>query len=132
MENSNIEYPTNKKIGFFFASLSAVASVYSYTSDSLIWAFFFAAVSSLLLSISVIRPDILLPINKAWMKLGLHLGLIVGPIVLGIIYFLVFTPIAILMRLANRDALHLKFNNKVSLWKSRNEENNADSFKNQF
>lgn len=132
MQNLNVELPSNKKIGLFFALLSAIVSVYSYMTNSLILAFVFAAFASLLLSVSFIRPDILLPFNIAWMKFGLYIGLIVSPIVLGIIYFLVFTPTAILMRIANRDILHLKLNGKVSHWKSRNEENNAGSFKNQF
>ena len=58
--------------------------------------------------------------------------MIVSPIVLGIIFFGMFTPIAMLMRLSGRDELRLKFNHNASHWKIRNEPVKPESFKNQF
>ena len=63
---------------------------------------------------------------------GLLLGMIVSPIVLGIIFFGLFTPIATLMRLSGRDELKLKFTQKVSHWIPRNDPINSKSFKYQF
>jgi hypothetical protein len=66
------------------------------------------------------------------MQFGLLLSKIVSPIVFGIIFFGLFTPIAILMRLWGRDELRLKFKRKTSHWISRSEPIQADSFKQQF
>ena len=83
--------------------------------------------------LTVLRSDLLLPLNKLWMRLGLVLGLIISPIVLGIIYFGLFTPIALLMRLFSRDELRLKLLPRSSFWRIRkNSKQIVESFKNQF
>ena len=66
------------------------------------------------------------------MRFGLLLGMIVSPIVLGILFFGAFTTMAAVMRLSGRDELRLKFTKKVSYWVSRNEPVKPDSFKQQF
>ena len=60
------------------------------------------------------------------------LGMIVSPIALGIIFFGVFTPIAMLMRLSGRDELRLKVTQKASHWISREDPIKSESFKHQF
>jgi hypothetical protein len=66
------------------------------------------------------------------MRFGLLLSMIVSPIVLGIVFFGLFTPIAFLMRIYGRDELKLKFMNKTSHWILRSEPLQTDLFKNQF
>ena len=67
------------------------------------------------------------------MKLGLVLGMIVSPIVLGIIYFVLFTPISLGMKILGRDELKLKTENKDTYWeKSISNNLKTDSFKKQF
>lgn len=56
----------------------------------------------------LLLPAILAPVYKAWMWLGLALNKIVSPIVLGALFFLVFLPYGVVMRLMGRDPLHLK------------------------
>jgi hypothetical protein len=81
----------------------------------------------------LIKSEILLPLNKLWMNIGYLLGNFVNPIVLGIIFFLMFVPIAISMRIFRRDELSLKFKDKISYWKKRENSNfEIDSFKQQF
>ena len=87
---------------------------------------------SIFLLITLIKSDALLPLNKLWMRFGLLLGMIVSPIVLGVIFFGLFTPIAMLMRLSGRDELRLKFTQKASHWISRGEPIKSESFKHQF
>jgi len=84
------------------------------------------------LLVTLLKSDVLLPLNKLWMRLGILLGMIVSPIVLGIIFFGLITPIAMLMRLSGRDELHLKFTQKTSHWISREEPVKSESFKYQF
>ena len=67
------------------------------------------------------------------MRFGFTLGLIINPIVLGIIFFLIFTPISLIMWLFKRDELRLKIKKRDSHWKLRTEKNvNVDLFKQQF
>ena len=51
-----------------------------------------------------------------WFKFGLLLGKIISPVVMGIVFFLVVTPIALFMRLLKKDLLNLKFNKKNTYW----------------
>jgi|TARA_B110000003_G_C16438463_1_gene453052 hypothetical protein len=132
MKFSEIELPSNRKFGFFFTFIFAVAAVYFYYSANVSWAYVFIAAASIFLLVTLIKSDALLPLNKLWMRFGLLIGMIVSPIVLWIIFFGLFTPIAMLMRLIRRDELRLKFSQKVSHWITRSEPINSESFKNQF
>ena len=72
----------------------------------------------------------LTPLNYIWFKIGIFLGKIVSPIVMCLIFFVVVTPIAILMRLLNKDLLNLKFNKKSTYWIEKNEP--KSKMRNQF
>ena len=132
MKFSEIELPSNRKFGFFFTFVFALAAAYFYNSDIMTWAYLFSATSLIFLVITLVKDELLLPLNKLWMRFGLLLGIIVSPIVLGVIFFGLFTPIAMLMRLSGRDELKLKFSRKASHWISRSEPIKSGSFKNQF
>ena len=85
------------------------------------------------LIISFFYQALLTPLNKAWFMLGLALGKVVSPIVLGIIFFGLITPIALIAKLMGRDELKLKRPKKISYWSEPIGSNSdADSFKNQF
>jgi len=132
MKFLDIELPSNKKFGFFFTFVFAILAFYFLFIDSIFWAQALAVLAVLFLLITVIIPQVLLPLNKLWMRLGLLLGMIVSPIVLGIIFFGLVTPYGMVMRLFGRDELRLKFTKKSSHWISRSESIKSDSFKNQF
>ena len=67
--------------------------------------------------VAATRPTLLATLNKLWMRLGLLLGRIVSPIALGVIFYCVLTPLAVVTRLAGRDSLHLKFDRQsASYW----------------
>ena len=132
MKFSEIELPSNRKFGFFFTFVFVVVAAYFYYSDNVTWAYSFILAALLFLLVTLIKSDALLPLNKLWMRFGLLLGMIVSPIVLGIIFFGLFAPIAILMRLSGRDELRLKFSPDVSHWITRSEPINSESFKHQF
>jgi len=132
MKFSEIELPSNKKFGYFFSLVFAIATVYFYIYSSLIWTYVFAVAVTIFLLITLVKADFLLPLNKLWMRFGLLLGMIVSPIVLGVIFFGLFTPIALIMRLSGRDELRLEFKDKTSHWVLRDEPIQSNSFKNQF
>ena len=81
---------------------------------------------------TIINAKILLPLNKLWMKFGILLGMIISPIVMGIIFFGIFTPISITMMLFGRDELRLRFKKKKTHWVNRKTNKEIDSFKNQY
>ena len=132
MKFSDILLPSNRKFGLFFTFIFAVTAAYFYYTVNMTWVYSFAAASLIFFVITLIKSDALLPLNKLWMRFGLLLGMVVSPIVLGIIFFGLFTPIATLMRLSGRDELLLKFTQKASHWILRNEPIKSESFKQQF
>ena len=132
MNLSEVELPSNRKFGFFFTGVFFVVAGYFWHDVSTTAAFVFIALSALILVITLIKANLLLPLNKLWMRFGLLLGMIISPIVLGIIFFLMFTPIALAMRLFGRDELRLRFKNKSSYWIKREAPSQSGSFKNQF
>ncbi len=132
MKFSEAELPSNQKFGFFFTFIFAVAAAYFFYSEQKTWAYAFCTAALIFLVVTLVKSNALLALNKLWMQFGLLIGMIVSPIVLGIIFFGLFTPIALLMRLSGRDELRLKFTQKVSHWISRNEPIKSESFKEQF
>ena len=132
MKSLEIELPSNRKFGFFFTFVFVVVAAYFFYSTKVMWAYAFTLVSLIFLVITLVKSDALLPLNKLWIRFGFLLGMIVSPIVLGIIFFGLFTPIAILMRLSGRDELRLKLNKKSSHWIPRREPILSESFNHQF
>ena len=132
LNKTDLKLPSNRKFGFFFTFVFAAVAVYFYYSANVSWAYVFIAATLIFLLITLVKSDALLPLNKLWMRLGFLLGIIVSPIVLGAIFFGLFTPIAMVMRLSGRDELRLKFTQKASHWISRGESIKSESFKHQF
>ena len=66
--------------------------------------------------IGILNSKILTPLNKIWFKLGILLGKIVSPIVMGFIFFAVVTPISLIMKILKKDLLNMKKNNNQSYW----------------
>tara|TARA_B110000503_G_scaffold141390_1_gene234781 strand:- start:2220 stop:2633 length:414 start_codon:yes stop_codon:yes gene_type:complete len=130
---AKIELPSNRKFGFFFALVFAILGAYFYQKNYLELSICMFVLSFLLIAISVLQPNLLLPLNKLWMKLGYLMGTIVSPIILGVLFFGLFTPIAFLMRIFGRDELRLKPLNRLSHWKKREgSELTNERFKQQF
>tara|TARA_B100001173_G_C15913813_1_gene515308 strand:+ start:549 stop:947 length:399 start_codon:yes stop_codon:yes gene_type:complete len=129
---SEIELPSNRKFGVFFTIVFAVAAAYSYYSANVTLAYVFITAASIFLLVTLIKSDALIPLNKLWMRFGLLLGMIVSPIVLGVIFFGLFTPYALVMRLTGRDELRLKLDEKTSHWIIRYDPITSESFKHQF
>lgn len=87
-------------------------------------------ISFTFLFLGLLNSKILSPLNLLWIKLGEILGRIVAPLVMGIIYFIVVTPIGLFMRFIGKDILGKKFLNTQSYWIKR--EKNIGSMKRQF
>jgi hypothetical protein len=86
--------------------------------------------SVIFLFLGILNSKILYPLNKLWNYLGIFLGVLVSPIVMGIIFFLIVTPTGLIMRLFRKDLLRLKKKDIKSYW--INKEKIKTSMKNQF
>ena len=127
------QLPSNKKFGVFFFKVFLLLAAYAY------WKFWsdlalLAMIPSIFFAISAFfAPQILSPLNRLWYSLGLLLGKFVSPIVLGVIFFVLITPISLLTRLFGRDELKMKKRSVQSYWVDRPPSSlPSDSFKNQF
>ena len=76
------------------------------------------------------NSKILTPFNKLWMRLGALLGIIVSPIVMGVVYFGIITPIGLIMKLFRKDLINLRKNNSKTYWIEKKDI--KSSMKNQF
>ena len=132
MKLTETKLPSNKKFGFFFTFIFLVAAGYFFLSNSVIIAYIFFVMMIVFLIITVVNADSLLFLNKLWMKLGQLLGIIISPIILAIIFFALFTPYSLIMRLFGRDELRLKLGERESHWKSREQLMPQTNFTKQF
>ena len=133
MKLQDIELPSNRSFGMFFSFIFFVIGIFLFFQDRYILFILFEILVILIFGISILRPHKLLPFNKLWMRFGIFIGKIVSPVVIGIIFFLVFSPTGVLMRIFGRDELRLKKRDLPSYWKVRNStEISPESFRNQF
>jgi Saxitoxin biosynthesis operon protein SxtJ len=122
----NVLMPSDRKFGWTFAVLFLLVGAFYHP-----W---MIAVGAVLAVITMTRAHWLAPFKGAWMRFGELLNRVVSPVVMGVIYFTVFTPVAIVMRLAKRDALERSYDAAApTYWKRRDPPGPADdSFKNLF
>lgn len=132
MINSDIKLPSNHKFGYFFTFIFLIASLFFFFREINLVFYLLGTCSIVFFLVTLFKAEILRPLNKLWMSFGLVLGMIVSPIVMGFIFFIIFTPIGILMRLFGRDELLLKFKTKPSYWTKRNDDIQSNSFRKQF
>ncbi len=132
--SSEPKLPSERRFGtlfvLVFALLGAWGQYKGWTTTASIGWFVAAVVVAI---VTVVAPRLLAPFNKAWFKLGLLMGMVVSPIVLGVIFFGVLTPVAVVSRIFGRDELRLKRKAVQSYWIDRVPPGpTGDSFKNQF
>ena len=115
MGQNDIKIGSNRSFGIVFFIVFFLISIYPLVnSESIrIWSLI---VSLIFLILGAINSKLLSPLNKVWFKFGLLLGRIISPIVMGIIFFLVVTPIGIIMRSLGKDLLNLKYNKDNTYW----------------
>tara|TARA_B110000008_G_scaffold273591_1_gene308124 strand:+ start:410 stop:826 length:417 start_codon:yes stop_codon:yes gene_type:complete len=133
IQHDSLDLPSNKKFGFFFATIFFISGLYFFYKDEKIISVLLIANSLIFIVVTLFKDDLLAPLNKLWMRLGILLGKIISPIVLAILFFFMFTPVAIGMRIFRRDELMLKRSDTDSFWKLRDQDSlNNKSFNQQF
>ena len=131
--SKDLKLPSNRKFGLFFSAIFLASLAYCINFSQNLYIIIFSILFLITLLITIFFSDLLTPFNKLWMKIGYLIGSIINPIVMGAIYFIFFTPIAIVFKIIDRDYLGLRYNPKSSYWVKRtNQSIDPMSFKNQF
>ena len=106
---------SNRSFGIVFFIVFLLIAFYplTYSGEIIVWSLI---LSILFLVLGLINSKILTPLNKIWFKFGIFLGNIISPIIMAIVFFLIVTPIGLIMRVLRKDLLNLKFNTKKSYW----------------
>jgi hypothetical protein len=87
--------------------------------DRGVWQPVLAAVGGTLVVLGLVRPSLLGALNRAWFRLGLLLGRIVAPVVMGAVFLMTVVPTGLLLRLARRDPLRRRARGADSYWVTR-------------
>ena len=129
MKNIDIKISSNKSFGKVFSILFLIIAIFPLLNDEniRIWSLI---VSIIFLILGLLNSKILTPLNKIWFKFGILLGNFVSPIFMGIVFFVVITPISLIMKILGKDLLNLKRDNKKTYWIERSKIESR--MKNQF
>ena len=111
----DVKISSNRSFGIVFFVVFLLIALYplTYSGEIRIWS---AIISLIILILGLLNSKILSPLNNLWFKFGLFLGRIISPVIMGIIFFLVVTPIGYVMRILGNDILNLKYNKNKSYW----------------
>ena len=125
----DVKISSNRSFGIVFFIVFLFVAFYplTYSGEVRIWSII---ISLIFLVLGLLNSRILTPLNKFWFKIGIFLGKIISPLLMGIIFFLVVTPIGLIMRLLGKDILNLKYNKNKSYWIEKN--GPKSKMKNQF
>ena len=119
-DSDKIKISSNRSFGLLFFVIFLVISLWPLTSESSIriWS---VIISAVFLILGLINSRLLTPLNVLWFKLGMILGAIISPIVMGIVFFLVVTPTGFILRIMGKDLLNKKYEKeKKTYWIKRN------------
>ena len=125
----NVKISSNRNFGLVFFIVFILVAIYPVIKggEFRLWSLL---ISLIFLILGLLNSKLLSPLNKIWFKFGLFLGRIISPLIMGIIFFMVVTPIGILMKVFKKDLLDLRYNKDKTYWKEKIEP--KSKMKNQF
>ena len=117
-------------VGVFLGCVAAVKFWHGQRGAGLAW----AIPASILFSLAVLKPALLMPLNRLWFRLGVLLHRVMNPLLMALIFYLVILPIGLLMRIFQQDPLRLKCDSHAATyWIERRPPGPApDTMRNQF
>ncbi len=131
--SDEVKSSSNRSFGLVFAGVFAIIGFWPLygTGEVRLWAL---AIGAAFLVVALAKPAILAPLNKLWLKFGLLLHKIVNPAIMGFLFFVTITPIAIIVRARGKSFLLTAFDPKVeSYWILREPPGpEPEDMKNQF
>ena len=106
-EHAQPKMGSERNFGLVFAAVFVLMGVLPLvrTGEVRLWPLPIAAV---FLAAAVVRPRALAPLNRLWFRIGILLGKVMTPLVMGVLFFVTVTPVGLLMRLFGKDPLRLK------------------------
>ena len=136
-ERDNVKAGGERSFGLVFAVVFVIVGLFPIFTkageedDIRIWALVVAALFAIL---AMTRPQLLSPLNKIWFRFGLVIHKVVNPLVMGLIFFFVVSPIGIIMRILGKTPLKKNFDrNAKSYWIHRDPPGPApETMKRQF
>ena len=120
---------SNKSFGILFFVVFFLYGIWPIVRSNEI-RFWSILLGIIFLALGLLNSNILSPLNRYWVKFGELLGKIISPVVMAFVYFIIITPLAIIVRLLGKDLLKTKFNKSSSYWMKRLK--NIGSMKKQF
>ena len=105
----------NRSFGLLFFIVFLAFALWPLTKKGEI-NLYLISIALIFLILGLLNSKILTPLNRSWIKFGELLGRIIAPIVMGIIYFIILTPISLLVRLFGKDLIGMKFNNNLKTY----------------
>ena len=129
MEKNNIKISSNRSFGIVFFIFFLIIATYPLLDNSgiRIWSLI---LSLIFLILGLINSEFLTPLNQLWFKIGLLLAKFISPIVMGLVFFIVVTPIGLIMKILKKDILNLRKNSPKTYWVERSKI--KSEMKNQF
>jgi len=115
MNSQKIKISSNKSFGIVFFLVFLIISIFPLFKDGniRIWSLIIAII---FLILGLMNSKILTPLNKIWFKFGIVLGSFISPIVMGVVFFVIVTPTALIMKVLGKNLLNLKRDNKKTYW----------------
>ncbi|MBL8703113.1 MAG: hypothetical protein JNK67_32310 [Alphaproteobacteria bacterium] len=111
--------PSNRSFGRLFVIVFGLVALWSWWRGGA-WLPVWLGLSAATLVVTLVAPDRLAPLNRLWMRFAELLHRVVSPVMLGVIYFIVLTPFALVMRVRGRDPLSRRFEPGMkSYWVAR-------------
>ena len=108
----------NRSFGILLFFFFIIISLWPLLSknEPIIWSL---SIAIIFLVLAILNPKLLSPLTKLWIRLGEVIGKFISPIIIGLIFFLILTPIGLLMRIFKKDLLNLKFSKNNTYWVER-------------
>ena len=107
---------SNRSFGLLFFLVFLIVGLWPL-KNSLDPNLYLISISAVFLILGLTNSKILSPLNKLWIKFGEILGTVIAPLVMALVYFIVLTPISLIVRIFGKDLLGLKFlKKKDSYW----------------
>ena len=115
LQKSKIKMSSNRNFGLVFCIVFLIISLWPliHGEQVRIWS---SIISFVFLILGLMNSKLLTPLNKLWFKFGMILGAIVAPVVMGVVFFLVITPIGIFMKIIGKDLLNKKYDKKKATY----------------
>tara|TARA_X000000950_G_C13751048_1_gene592655 strand:- start:628 stop:1008 length:381 start_codon:yes stop_codon:yes gene_type:complete len=106
---------SNKSFGVLFFTVFLILGLWPLIKGNLI-NIYLIFLATVFLILGLLNSKLLTPLNKGWIKFGEILGLFIAPIIMALVYFIILTPISLIVRVFGKDLLGLKFNKKIDTY----------------